>query len=91
MKTMSNQFFRMPHTKLGWWAVGLAVASIVLLLAWSFLPGGAWLSFLCGLAGGIMALIAVIRQQERSWLVWLTLLPMLNVIIFIAAELLIPH
>jgi hypothetical protein len=91
MKTMSNHFFRIPHTKLGWWAVGLAVASIVLILAWSILPGGAWLGFLCGLAGGILALVAIIRQQERSWLVFLSILPMLNVITFIAAELLIPH
>ena len=91
MKTISSHFFEKPHTKLGWWAVGLAAASIVLLFAWSILPGGAWLSFICGLAGGIIALIAIIRQQERSWLVWLTLLPMLNVVIFILAEFLIPH
>lgn len=91
MKTTSSHFFGLPHTKLGWWAVWLAVASIVLVLAWSILPGGAWLGFLCGLAGGVMALIAVIRQQERSWLVFLSILPMVNVVIFIAAELLIPH
>ena len=91
MKITSNHFFGLPHTKLGWWAVGLAVASIVLVLAWSILPGGAWLGFLCGLAGGVIALIAVIRQQERSWLVFLSILPMLNVVIFIGTELLIPH
>ena len=92
MKTASeNRFFKRPHTKLGWWAVGLAATSVVLLLAWSFLPGGALLSFLCGLAGGIIALIALIRQGERSWLVFLCLLPMLNVIVFILAEFLIPH
>jgi len=91
MKTVSSHFLEKPHTKLGWWAVGLAAASIVLLFAWSILPGGAWLSFICGLAGGIIALVAIIRQQERSWLVFLSILPMLNVITFIAAELLIPH
>jgi hypothetical protein len=91
VKTASSHFLEKPHTKLGWWAVGLAVASIVLLFAWSILPGGAWFSFICGLAGGIIALVAIIRQQERSWLVWLTLLPMLNVVIFILAEFLIPH
>ena len=91
MKTASSHFLEKPHTKLGWWAVGLAAASIVLMLAWSILPGGAMLSFLCGLAGGIIALIAVIRQQERSWLVFLSVLPMLNVFIFILGEFLIPH
>ena len=91
MKTTLSHILERPHTKLGWWAVGLAAASFVLMLAWSILPGGAWLSFLCGLAGGIVALIAVIRQQERSWLVFLSILPLLNVFIFILGEFLIPH
>ncbi len=91
MRTISSHFFELPHTKFGRWAVGLAAASFVLLLAWSILPGGAILSFLCGLAGGIIALIAVIRQNERSWLVFLSILPMLNVFIFILGEFLIPH
>lgn len=91
MKTNASHFFEMPHTKLGRWAVGLAAASVVLLPAWSILPGGAGLSFLCGLAAGIVALIALIRQGERSWLVFLCLLPMLNVFVFILGELLIPH
>ena len=80
-----------PHTKLGWWAFGLAVASILLMFGWMFLPGGAGLSFLCGLAGGIIALVAIIRQRERSWAVWLALLPMLNVFVFFLGEFLIPH
>lgn len=91
MKTTSSRFLEKPHTKLGWWAVGLAAASFVLQFAWSILPGGAWLSFLCGLAGGIIALIAIIRQQERSWLVFLSILPMLGVFVFFLGEFLIPH
>jgi hypothetical protein len=88
---MSNTFFGTPHTKLGWWSVGLAAANIVLVLAWSILPGGALLGFLCGLAGGIVALIAVVRHHERSWLVFLSILPMLNVFVFILGEFLFPH
>jgi hypothetical protein len=61
------------------------------MFGWMFLPGGAGLSFLCGLAGGIVALIAIIRQHERSWVLWLALLPMLNVFIFLLGEFLIPH
>jgi multisubunit Na+/H+ antiporter MnhB subunit len=91
MKTASSHFFERPRTSLGWWAVGLAVASIVLLPVWSILPGGALPSFLCGLAGGIIALIALIREKERSWLVFLCILPMLNVFVFILGEFLFPH
>jgi len=47
---------------------------------------------LCGLAAGITGLIAVIRKNERSWLVLLTLLPGLFVIFFLLlGEFLVPH
>jgi undecaprenyl pyrophosphate phosphatase UppP len=82
---------KLPITRLGWWAVGLAVANIVLNFAWSILPGGAILGFICGLVGGVLALIAVIRQHERSWLVWLAVLVGLSVLVFILGEFLIPH
>lgn len=91
MKTASNRFFERPHTKLGWWAVGLAAAGILLVFAWSILPGGAWLGFLFELSGGIVALVAIIREHERSWLVWLSILPMINVFVFLLAEFLFPH
>ena len=38
---------------------------------------------LCGLAAGIVGLIAVTRQHERSWLVWLAILPALYFIGFV--------
>jgi len=91
MQTNSGKFWARPATRLGWWAVGLAVASFVLGFLWLFLPGGAILSFLCGLAGGVIALIVIIRQQERSWLVFLSILPMINVFIFIIGEFIFPH
>jgi hypothetical protein len=91
LNTFSNQFFGIPHTKFGWWSVGLAVASIVLILSWSILPVGAIFGFLCGFVGGIFALIAVIRQNERSWLVFLSILPLLWVLIFILGEFLVLH
>jgi hypothetical protein len=46
---------------------------------------------LCGLSAGIVGLIAVIRQHERSWLVWLTILPMAFVLFLLLGELLVPH
>lgn len=91
MKTMSGHFLGLPGTQLGWWAVGLAAASMVLIPAWSFLLGGAWLGLICGLAGAVCALVAIIRRHERSWLVWLTLLPGLSVIFFFVGEFLFPH
>jgi hypothetical protein len=91
MKPTLSHFLERPATRLGWWAIGLAVASFVLGFAWLFLPAGALISFLCGLAGGIIALIAIIREHERSWLVWLSILPMINVFVFIIAEFLFPH
>ena len=87
----SSSLWQRPSTRRGWWAVGLAAASIVLNLAWSILPGGAILGFICGLVGGVLALIAVIRQHERSWLVLLSILPLFWVLFFILGEILIPH
>jgi hypothetical protein len=46
---------------------------------------------LCGLGAGVMGLIAVVRQHERSWLVWLMLLPGLFVLFLLVGELLLPH
>ena len=76
-----------PSTRLGWWSVGLATAFVVLLIinASVLLPAlevVAWREALvgivllsCGLGGGAVALIALIRGHERSWLVWLAVLP----------------
>ena len=95
-----------PSTRLGWWAVGLGALFIVLFLINStvFMPSSSdapwrhiFLPFYgigmlaCGLAAGITGLVAVIRQRERSWLVWLTLLPGLFVLLILLGELLVPH
>lgn len=90
MKTITGKYLVRPATRLGWWAVGLAAASIVLVPAWSILPGGGFPGFICGLAGGVVALIAIFRQHERSWLVILAMLPLLFVIFFLLGEFLGP-
>jgi hypothetical protein len=46
---------------------------------------------LCGFAAGIVGLIAVIWRHERSWLVWLAILPGLFVLFFVLGEFLVPH
>lgn len=95
-----------PSTRLGWWAVALAATFVVLFMINSFvfmpstvetplrqtlLPFYGITMLLCGLASGIVGLIAVIWQHERSWLVWLTLLPGSLVLFLVLGEFLIPH
>ena len=46
---------------------------------------------LCGFAAGTIGLIAMIRQRERSWLVWITILSGLFVLVFILGEFIVPH
>jgi hypothetical protein len=56
-----------------------------------------WLPFfwifmlLCGIAAGVVGLIAVIRKNERSWLVWLTILLGAFALLVTLIELLVPH
>lgn len=56
-----------------------------------------WLPFwfifmlLCGLAAGVVGLIAVIKKHERSWLVWLTILLGAFVLFLVLFEFLVPH
>jgi hypothetical protein len=90
-----------PSTRLGWWSVGLASAFVVLFIinASVLLPAPgvvAWreasvgiVLLVCGLGGGAVALIALIRRRERSWVVWLALLPGLFVL-FMIGEFLVP-
>jgi len=42
----------------------------------------------CGFAAGIVGLIAVIRQHERTWLVWFAILTGLFVLVLVFGELL---
>lgn len=106
MKAISSHFTEKPHTRLGRWAVGLGILFVVLFLINSFvfmptssdapwrqvvLPFYGIFMLLCGLATGIIGLVAVIRRHERSWLVWLTLLPGLLVLFLVLGEFLVPH
>lgn len=93
--------FSLPSTRLGWYSVGLAVTFVVLFMinAAVLLPAPGvvpWreafvgiVLLVCGLGGGIAALIALIRGHERSALVWLALLPGLFVL-FVIGEFLVP-
>ena len=102
----SSSFKKPPSTRLGWWAVGLAVAFSVMSfinsavfmrlsedVPWrqTLLPFYGIFMLLCGLAAGVVGLIAIIRKHERSWLVWLSILPGTFALLLVLGEFLLPH
>jgi cytochrome bd-type quinol oxidase subunit 2 len=106
MKTGSGHFLQAPYTRLGRQAVWLGGAFVVLFLINSFvfmpstsdapwrhlvLPFYGIFMLLCGLGAGVSGTIAVARERERSWLVWLTILPGLLVLFLVLGEFLFPH
>ncbi len=77
---------RRPSTWLGRWSVALAVAYLVLYVVdiavlmqladnapWrsAVVPPYAIVMLACGLGAGIVGLMAILRQHERSWIAWL--------------------
>ncbi|MCX5973215.1 MAG: hypothetical protein NTU59_00765 [Coprothermobacterota bacterium] len=101
-----RRIIRRPSTRLGWWSVGLAAAYGILMIinstifmrlpqdvTWrvTVLPFYCLFMMLCGLAAGIVGLIAIVRQHERSWLVWLAILLGLFALVFVLGEFLVPH
>jgi hypothetical protein len=106
MTTNTVQSKWRPSTRLGWWAVWLMVAFVVMFLINSFvfmptssdapwrqviLPFYGIFMLLCGLSAGVVGLVAITRQRERSWLVWLTILPLAWVLFMLLGEFLVPH
>jgi hypothetical protein len=45
---------------------------------------------LCGLVSGAIGLVAITNEHERSWMVWLTILPLAWVVFMLIGELLVP-
>ena len=106
MEKPSSTFMKLPTTRTGWWALGLGIAYVVLfsfntfvfmpmqvIVPWqmTMLPFYGIFMLLCGLASGIIGLIAILAKKERSIFVWLTLLPGAFVVFFLLGEFLIPH
>ena len=102
----TGRLFAWPTSKAGWWAIGLGAVFVVLFLVNSFVfmpskveipwrqavgPFYAVGMLACGLSAGIVGLTAVIRCRERSWLIWLTLLPGILVLTLVLGEFLVPH
>lgn len=81
-----------PTTPLGRWAVGLGVGYLVLVLGWRLMgPLGAFPGLVSGLAGGVVALVAILRRGERAIAVFAAILPLVLVVAFVLAELLVGH
>lgn len=100
-------FSDMPTTRAGKWAARLAVVFVGMFAINSFvfmpfsgsaapwrqvvLPYYGITMLLVGLAAGAVAAIALLKSKERSWVVWLALVPGLMMLTFILGEVLIPH
>ena len=96
--TLRQRILKRPSTRQGWWAVAMAALFVILYLinVVVFMPAsegnpqnaavlpiiGTWV-IVCGLAAGIAGLVAVLRQGERSWLVWLAMLPALMAVFLV--------
>jgi hypothetical protein len=77
----------LPTTPTGRWAVGLAATFVALVLVGTIVPRGGALAFVCGLAGGVAALVAVVREGERALTVFAALAPLAFAAAFLVAEL----
>ena len=76
----------LPATHFGWWAVWLTAAFFLLVFAATVVPRGAALGFV-SVAGGIIALMAIIRERERAVTVFAALVPLAIAVAFVLAEL----
>lgn len=93
MVTVATRFLGMPRTRLGWWAVGLTLLFTLLFVSvineWLRFSG--MLTMVLGVTAGFLTLLSLIWKHERSWLVWLMLIPGLFAILFSLGEILYPH
>ena len=77
----------LPTTALGWWTVGLGTAFLPFVFAAAVVPRGAAIGLVCGLAGGVTALTAIIRKRERALTVFVALVPLVIAVAFLLVEL----
>jgi hypothetical protein len=53
------------------------------------MPRGAALGFVCGLAGGVAALTAIVRDRERAVTVFAAVAPLAIAVAFVLVEVLV--
>ena len=93
MKTVASRFLEKPHTGVGWWAIGLGAGFTLLfvLVTNDLIHFSGFLTMTIGVVAGLLTLAALIWKRERSWLLWLILVPGLFAILFALGEILVPH
>lgn len=104
--TLRQRILSRARTRPGRWSFALAILSILLFMInlLVFFPTAseaswgqillliyAWGMFACGLAAGMLGLLAILKLHERSWQVWLGLLVGLWLLIYLLGDFLIPH
>jgi len=57
----------------------------------NFLPFYGIGMLVVGISAGVVGLISIIKNHERSWVVWATLLPLALVLFFVIGEFATPH
>lgn len=90
--TFFKRFPLAPLTTLGRMALGFALAGFLLNLLWSVMPFGlgGFPGLICGALGGLLALVGIIRDHERSWLVMLAVLPLVFALLSIPLHFIFP-
>jgi hypothetical protein len=93
MRPIYSHFRETPHTTLGWLSVGLSLVFVALFVSVTtdILHFSGFLTMTIGVVGGLLTLGALIWKSERSWMIWLMLLPGLFAILFALGEILVPH
>ena len=101
-KPKRSRFFQRPGTKTGWWAAGLTILSIVMLTINNLglnpfeklmdvnpIPLRIYDFIMMGslLGGIILGIIALTSKRERSWMIWLFMIPLLFFGIFLIVAL----
>jgi len=96
-KPVSSRFIQHPATRTGWWSGLLAILAVVMLILNNFGLNpfnemtGQWQPILVAafdliipgslLAAIVLGIIAVTRNRERSWWVWLFMIPVTFLVI----------
>lgn len=103
---MTRRFTFWPRTRLGWWAVGLAVVFVVLMLINAYVLDQIvftyeWIGFIVrwyaslvlasAVIGTLCAVRAITRLQDTALLVWVSMVPLLLSVLFMLGELIYPH
>lgn len=97
MKPRLSKFFQRPATKTGWWAGILALAGILMLAVnnLGLIPLGQTPTrlssiliqaynlgmFACLIGAVVLGMIALLGRGERSWMVWLFIVPVLLLVV----------